>query len=147
MRWRFPLVVVIFVILSQVVHNLGAVIGMKYYLMAQYFPVWSKLMADQAGPPPSSFYLYSLLFGLIGGILLAIVYLIIEKSLRGKNSALKGLFFGLLVIMAAQIPGTLAMILLINLPVFLIVSWLIEGSLIYLLSGMIFAVLLKKKPT
>lgn len=146
MRWRFPLVVVIFVALSQVIHSLGAVIGMKYYLMTEYLLVWSPLMTtSQAGPPPTSFYLYSLLFNLIGGILLALVYLIIENSLRGKTKLLKGLFFGLLIILVAGVPSTLTMILLINLPAFLIISWFIESCLVYLLSGMIFAALLEKK--
>jgi hypothetical protein len=145
MHWRFPLVVVIFIILSQVIHSLGAFVGMKYYLMSQYFPVWSKLMADQSGPPPTSFYLYSLLFSAISGALLALVYLLVEKSLRGKTCLLKGLFFGLLIILVAGIPGTFAMILLTNLPIFLIISWFVEGCLISLLSGILFAVLLKQK--
>ena len=143
MRWRFPLAILIVAILSQLVHTVGSFIGMKYYLLPEYFSVWSKLMMPEAGPPPTSFFLYSLLFGIIGGILLALVYQIVEKSLLGKTRILKGLFFGLLVIMVAQVPGTLMMILIINLPAFLIVSWFIEGCLIALLSGIIFAKVLK----
>ncbi|MBU1132633.1 hypothetical protein KKC32_05325 [Patescibacteria group bacterium] len=144
MKWKFPLAAVIFAIIAQVIHSLGAILGMKYYLMPEYFNVWSKLMMPNAGPPPSSFYLYSLGFGLIGALLLAWVYIIVEKAIPGKTAVKKGLMFGLLLIMIASIPGTLSMLILINLPAGLVFFWFVEGALIYLLGGMVFAGLLKK---
>ena len=102
-------------------------------------------MVDQVGPPPSSFYLYSLLFSLICGSLVAWVYFLIADSLRGRTRLLKGLFFGLLIILVSQVPGTLMLILILNVPVFLIVSWFIEGSVIALCAGIVFTFLLKKE--
>jgi len=134
---------VIFMAISYVIHMLGALVDMNYYLDSNYFRVWSKIMMPTAGPPPMEFTLYSLLFGLIGGILFALVYYYIKDAIKLKGAAKKGLFYGLLVILVALIPGSLSMTLLFNLPLLLVVSWAVQGAIVYLLSGMITAKLIK----
>ena len=100
-------------------------------------------MMPTAGPPPVSFYLYSLVFSIITGMLIAYVYTIVRSSFKQKSLVKKGLFYGLLVFLVGALPSTLGMILLINLPVMLLVAWAIESLIILLLTGMILAKLIK----
>ena len=137
--WRVLISGVIFAVISQIVHTIGSIATMKYYLMGEYLPVWSRIMMPNAGPPPASFFAYGVAFALITGILLAIVYNMISKSISGKSAAKKGLMYGLLLFFAAGIPGALSMYLIINLPIALIISWTVEGLAIYLLGGMVIA--------
>ncbi len=96
-------------------------------------------MMPTAGPPPASFYLYSILFSIIAGILFAFVYVVIREGIPGKSILEKGLTYGLLVFFVGGIPGYLATYLLINLPTMLIFYWSIEGLVIDLLGGVIIA--------
>ncbi len=130
---------IVFAIISMIIHSLDGIIGMKYYLMEEYFPVWSKLMMPAAGPPPASFMVYSLLFALITGILLAIVYNVVKSSLKVKGLAKKGLMYGFLVFLVGSIPGLLMTYLVINLPVALTWLWVLESLIIDLLGGMAIA--------
>lgn len=134
---------VIFMAISYVIHMLGALVDMSYYMDSNYFRVWSKIMMPTAGPPPMEFTLYSLLFSLIGGILFALVYYYVKDAIKLKGAVKKGLFYGLLVILVAVIPGYLSLFLLINLPLLLVVSWAVQGAIVNLLSGIITAKLIK----
>lgn len=140
---RIILAAVIFTAIAQVIRSLCAMLGMKYYMDPKYFDVWSKLMMPTAGPPPASFLLYSILFGLITALLIVIVYNIIKKGIPGKTLVKKGLWYGLILFLAAGIPGSLALKLLINLPCGLITLWAAESLVIYLLGGMVIAKLVK----
>jgi len=130
---------VLFAVLAQIVHTIGAYLSMSYYTMPQYFPVWSKIMMPTAGPPPTSFMLYSLLFGLISGILIALVYGVVKNSVPGNTAAKKGLNYGLLLFLVAGIPGYLSMLLLINLPAMLLLFWAFEMLIVDLIGCMIVA--------
>ncbi len=136
--WKVLLGGVIFAVIAQIIHSIGAFATMSYYTLPDYFTVWSKLMMPTAGPPPTSFYVYSLLFNLITGLLLIAGYIWVEGSLKSHGWK-KGAKFGLLLFLLAGIPGALGMFLTINLPVALVVSWAIEGLVIGVLSGMCFA--------
>jgi hypothetical protein len=140
---RIVLSGVIFAAISYVIHMLGALLDMGYYLDPNYFRVWSKIMMPTAGPPPMEFTLYSSLFSLIGGILFALVYYYVKDSIKLNGAVKKGLFYGLLVTLVAVIPGYLSLILLINLPLMLVVSWAVQGVIVNLLGGMITAKLIK----
>lgn len=135
--WRFLGASVIYVIVAQVIHAIFAFASMKYYLMPEYFPVWSRIMMPGEGAPPASFYYYSLGFGLISAMLFVLVYWILKSALPGKTLAKKGLIYGLLIFLVAGIPGYLAMILLINLPLSLIAFWAVESFVIYIINGAI----------
>lgn len=140
---RIIMAAVLYAIIAQIIYSLCAVIGMKYYTDPKYFSVWSKLMMPEPGPPPASFMGYSILFGLITAVLIVIVYNIIKKGIPGKTAVKKGLMYGLILFLAAGIPASLAMKLLINLPCGLVSLWTVESLVIYLLGGMVIAKLVK----
>jgi hypothetical protein len=79
------------------------------------------------------------LFGLLGGILFALVYTVIKGGIPAKSIAKKGLLYGFLVFLVGGVPGYLALILLVNLPFALIIIWAAETLVINLLGGMIAA--------
>ena len=140
MSWpRILIAAILYTIVAWVVHTLGAIASIKYYLIPEYFAVWSKIMMPTAGPPPLSFTLYSLAYSLIGGILFVLVYNIVKDSIKQKSAAKTGLYYGVLVFAVAGIPSLFALHLLINLPGMLIVAWGIENIFIYLAAGMITA--------
>jgi hypothetical protein len=130
---------IIFAVIAQIIHTIGAYASIKYYTMPEYFPVWSKLMMPTAGPPPTSFMLYSLLFSFIGGFLIALVYSVIKEGIPANTVNKKGLVYGLLLFLAAGIPSALGMYLLINLPIALIIGWTIESLIVYLIGGIVIA--------
>jgi hypothetical protein len=136
--WKVLLGGVIFAVIAQIIHMIGAFATMSYYTMPNYLSVWSKIMMPTAGPPPMSFFAYSFLFNLIAGLFLIGGYLWVEKTLKG-GAWKKGLYFALLLLIVAGIPGALGMYLIINIPAALFVSWTAEGFVIALLSGAVFA--------
>jgi len=137
--WRVLASGVLFAIVAQVLHTVCAFLAMSFYTNPDYFSVWSKIMMPAAGPPPASFYAYSILFGLLSGILFALVYTVIKEGIPVKSIAKKGLFYGFLVFLVGGVPGYLALILLVNLPFALIIIWAAETLVINLLGGMIAA--------
>jgi len=141
--WRVVIFAAIWAVITEVVHTVGAILAMPYYLMEEYFPVWSKVMMPAAGPPPASFYVYGIVYGLIAGFLFAVVYNIVKDSVPGKSAAKKGLAYGLMVFAVAGLPVAFTLHLLINLPCVLILAWAVESLVIYLVNGMIVAKLCK----
>ena len=133
---------ILFGIIALIIHWIFAFVGMAYYLDPAYFPVWSKIMMPTAGPPPVSFFYYSLSFNIISGILFALVYTVIGSCVPGKRFMSRGLMYGFLVFLVGAIPGYLALYLLINLPPVLIALWAVEGLITYLVGGMVVAKLI-----
>lgn len=134
---------VVVAVVAQIIHAIFAQLEMKYYILPTYLPVWSKLMMPAAGPPPMSFLLYSLLFTAVGTILMALAYAIIKRGIPGKNIIQKGLVYGLILVLVSAIPYYLTMILLINLPLALLTSWLVATVVHYLVGGVIIAAIVK----
>lgn len=130
-------------ILSQVIHTLGAIATMNFYLDPAFFPVWSKIMMPGAGAPPTEFYLLSLASSFIAGLLYAGGYSLLIKSIPGKTFVTKGLHYGALLFAIAGIPMTLTLILLINLPFALLAAWAVESLTVSLLAGIAIAELVK----
>jgi hypothetical protein len=143
MKLKIALSALIYAIISMIVHSGASFIGMSYYQLPQYFNVWSRLMMTEAGPPGAEFFIYSFVFALIGGGLLTAAYLMVGKCLPGGTPVKRGLAFAGLLIMVSAIPGFFAMVLLINMPLYLQFSWLIEGALIYAIWSVIAVKLLK----
>jgi len=127
---------VLFAVVGVIVQTLGAFPTMGFYMDATYFPVWSKLMMPTAGPPPITFYYYSVGFGIIAGILLALVYAIVRNALPSVGVR-RGIVYGFLVFLIAGVPGSLSLYLLVNLPSALIAYWALEDLVAYLLGGVI----------
>jgi len=134
---KIILVSVLFLIVAQIVHTLGAMATMNYYLLEQYFSVWSGVMMPDGGAPGGMFYILSAAFNLVTGLLFALVFLGVERGINYKNKVKKGLLYGFLVFCVASIPGALSMVLLLNLPGMLIFAWTLEALVIYLIAGMI----------
>lgn len=131
-------------ILAQIVHTLESILTMGYYLDPAYFSVWSKVMMPAAGPPPASFYIYSIVFALVGWFLFASVYSKLGAAIKEKTEIRKGLKFGALAFLLAGLPCTLTLYLLINLPVGLIISWMVSSLVLYLAGGIVAAKLIRQ---
>jgi len=128
---------IILAIIAQIIHTVGAILSMSYYTDPANAHLWSKLMMPSAGPPPASFMYMSFLFGFIGMFLFSWVYSVIKKSVPGNSLISKGFTYGIIVTLIALVPGHLAMILLLSLPVNLIIVWAGEGLAINLVNGVI----------
>jgi len=132
---------IVFAAMSQIIHSLGAILTMDFYTDPNYFQVWSKIMMPGKGPPPTYFFYYSVVFGIITGILLALVYVILHEGVPGKGFK-KGIAYGLLIFFVSGITGSLSMYLLINLPSVLIAYWAMENLFVLLIGGVAFQRLL-----
>jgi hypothetical protein len=122
-------------IVAQVIHTIESMLTMNYYTDPAYFTVWSKIMMPTTGSPPTEFYYYSLTFSFIAGLLFTVVYTIFEKSVPGNTFVKKGLMYGLLMWLVGGLSGSLAMVLLINLPIDLIAYWTVSGLIVDLIAG------------
>jgi hypothetical protein len=132
---------VVFAIISQCIHTLGSIATIGFYMDPAYFHVWSKIMMPTEGPPPVSFYYYSIAFGIVTGLFLALVYAIIREGVPGTG-ARRGITYGFLVFLLAGLPGSLSLYLLINLPSALIAYWTLENLVTYLIGGAVFGKLI-----
>ncbi len=133
--WKIILAAIVFMIISQVIHTIESMLTMSYYTDPTYATVWSKIMMPTAGPPPTEFYYYSLTFAFISGLLFTVVYTVVGKSVPGNTFVKKGLIYGLLMWLVGGLSGSLAMVLLINLPIDLIAYWTVSGLIVSLLAG------------
>ncbi|MGB9719314.1 MAG: hypothetical protein ACPL06_01825 [Candidatus Anstonellales archaeon] len=125
---------ILFMVVGKIIYTLEAFFTMNYYLDANYFAVWSKVMMPTVGPPPPSFHFYTVLFGFITGFLFAMVYAMVRKAIPYEGM-MKGATYGVLVFLVAGIPGALSTYLLINLPTGLIVWWMFSRLLVDLIGG------------
>ena len=142
-RWgKVFLAGILFAIIATVIHSIESFLTMNYYLMRDYFSVWSKVMMPSAGPPPTSFFITSILFSLITGVTLAIFYDLIKEKLA-KTDLGKAICFTGMAITLATVFFTLPVYLLINIPAGVLISWFASGVVIFLLSSLIFAKILK----
>ena len=144
MNWaRVFLGAIVYLIIGQVMHTVSSILTMDYYTDPNYFAVWSKIMMPGMGPPPTEFYVYSILSSFIVGLIYSYVYVRVKEIMKG-TAMKKGMKYGLAIFLMAGIPFFLSVYLLVNLPLGLLVYWLIiDGLLTYLLGGMAIAWLSK----
>lgn len=129
---------IVILIINQVIHTIGAVLTMNFYIDEAYAQVWSKTMMPAMGPPPISFYIISMLSAFVFALIFVSAYDIFEPSVPGKTWKKKGIFYGFIVyLLTAQ--SYVSMSYLINLPGMLLLDWAIEGLVISLLSGLVAA--------
>ena len=140
MNWtRVFLGAIAYLIISQVMHAISSVMAMDYYIDPNYFAVWSKIMMPGMGPPPTEFYVYSILSSFIVGLIYSYIYVRVKEIMKGTVMK-KGMKYGLAIFLMAGIPFFLSLYLLVNLPLGLLVYWLIiDGLLTYLLGGIAIA--------
>lgn len=147
-KTKFPfgkiiIAAIVCAVIGQIIHAIGAMITMSFYLDEKYFPVWSKIMMPGASAPPISFTLISLAFALINGLIFSSIYAILKNSIPGNTLAKKGLVYGLFVFLLSGITMSLTLILLINLPIVLLIYWACESLIIYLIIGLTTAKIIK----
>lgn len=133
---------VIYTIIAVIVHQIEAFLTMNYYMMPEYFGVWSKLMMPKAGPPPMEFYITSLVITFVSGVSLSLVYYYIRDMLP-KDFAKRVFLFADLTIGLGFIFFTLPVYLLFNLPLGLLIAWFISSFIILLASSYTFVKILK----
>jgi hypothetical protein len=126
---KVVLVGIIFSVTSFVIHQIEAILTMKYYLMPQYFGVWSKLMMPQAGPPPASFMITSFVISLVTGISITLIYYYLRDHLP-ENKTKRTFYFADLMIATSFVFSTLPMYLMLNVPLALLISWFVSNFII-----------------
>lgn len=136
--YRILVAGVVYAILAQVIHLLGTIPTMSFYLDPQYFQVWSRIMMPEAGPPPASFLYYSVIISLVLGMLYASTYYVIRNGVPGSG-VVKGLTYGCILFISSGIPFSLTLYLLVNVPPGLILYWSVESLAIYIISGAVFS--------
>ena len=136
---QFLFAAILFTIIGQIIHTAGAIATMDYYTDSSYYNVWSVFMMPSAGPPPALFYILSLAFGLISAFIYVYAYSVLRKAIPGKGYVKKGISYGALLFLVGTFPGSLMMLLLINLPIMLVISWAIEGLVVALVGSVVIA--------
>ena len=125
---------VIFTAISFVIHNIEAVIDMKYYLDPRHFGVWSQIMMPENGPPPASFFIASIIFTLVTGISVTLIYYYLKDHLPKENKR-RIFYFADLMLGTYFVFFTLPVYLMFNVAVGLLVSWFISTFIILTLSS------------
>ena len=128
-----------FAIISQVVYFIGATFDMGYYTDPANAQIWSKAMMPVAGPPPIEFFVLSLMLGFATGLLYALAFTLVHKSLKCKDVLQTGLRFGLFLFAMVSVTGFVSMSLLLAIPTGLQLSWLVQGMITSLASGLVYA--------
>jgi len=125
LSWKkVALTSLIFTVISFVVHQIEAILTLKYYMMPQYFGVM-----PINGPPPPAFMITSLIFTLATGISLALIYYYLKDHLPVDKKK-RVLYFADLMLGTYFVFFTLPVYLMFNVPVGLLVSWFISSFII-----------------
>jgi hypothetical protein len=133
---------VIYSVFAFVIRQIESFLTMKYYLMPEYFGLWSKLMMSNTGSPPMTFFVRSLVFTFGTGISLTLVYYYIHELLP-KNFRERVFLFADLLIGLQFIFFTLPVYLLFNIPIGLLVSWFISSFIILVFTSYILVKIIK----
>ena len=128
--WRKALTVgFIYTVVATLIHQIEAFINLKYYMMPEYFGLWSKTMMPSAGPPPMDFFIKSTVFTFTTGLSLSLVYYYIRDYLP-KNFWERVFLYADLLVGLQFLFFTLPVYLLFNVPVGLLISWFISSFII-----------------
>jgi hypothetical protein len=136
------LAAVVFMIISFVMNMAISWLTMGFYMMPQYWPVWSKVMMPEAGPPPTSFYIWALIFDFITGLVLAKLYVHIRQTI-GQSLWSKVICFTCILTGLSIVFFTFPLYLLINLPLTLILYWLGGSIVSYFIISIFFVKIMK----
>jgi hypothetical protein len=124
----------LFTIISFVVRQIESILTIKYYMMPEFFGVWSKVMMPKAGPPPISFMITSIIFAFATGISLGLIYYYLRNHLP-KDSKRRVLYFADLMIAASFVFFTLPTYLMSNVPLGLLISWFISSFILIVIAS------------
>jgi hypothetical protein len=136
LNWKKIIFVgLLYTIFATIIRQIEVLLTIQYYLLPEYYGVWSKWMMPIGSPPSSTFIILSLILTFYPGISLALIYCYV-KDLLPKKFWNRVFFFADLMISASFIFFTLPAWLLFNLPWQLLVSWFISGFLILVLTSL-----------
>ncbi len=133
---KIGIVAFLYTLFATVVHQIEALVSLKYYMMSEYFGVWSKLMMPKAGPPPQEFFIASTVLTFTTGVSLALVYCYIRDMLP-KNNRERIFLFADLMIGLQFVFFTLPVYLLFHVPPILLVSWFVSNFIILVFTSFI----------
>lgn len=126
---KLVLSAVIFTVISYAVHAVEAMLTIKYYMMPQYFGLWSKLMMPSNGPPPVAFTITSIIFAFVTGISIGLIYYYLRDHLPPVGFK-RVFYFADILIATTFLFFTLPSYLMFNVPVAILVSWFISAFII-----------------
>jgi hypothetical protein len=129
---------VLFTLSSQIVIMFESAATMDIYLMPEYFPVWSKLMMPDMGPPPATFFAMSVLVSFALALISAAVFWIVSPGIPGEGLT-KGVSYGLILFFISGVPSLFGMLLLINLPAKFFIAGTVSALASSLIGGIIIA--------
>jgi len=119
----------IFTVISYVIHMIEAMLTIKYYMMPQYFGLWSKLMMPAAGPPPPAFTITSVIFAFVTGISVGLIYYYLRDHLPPVGFK-RTFYFADVLVATTFLFFTLPSYLMFNVPVGILISWFISSFII-----------------
>jgi len=126
---------IIFLAVSQVLHFGGVTVSMDYYTHPGYGDLWSPLIVSFGNFNTGlTFFFVSIIFGFIGAVLFVSVFTVMVKGLKG-SAIEKGVTFGVLVFLVANVPSSLSMFMLLSIPVEIVLLWTLESFIVFLLGG------------
>jgi hypothetical protein len=115
---------------------------MRYYLMPQYFGVWSKIMMPSSGPPPLTFFAISLIMTFTSGVSLALIYYYLREYLP-KGYVRRVSYFADLLAATSLVFFTLPVFLMFNVPLALLGSWFISTFVTIVVASALMVKILK----
>ena len=125
---------ILFAAASQVILMGEVMATMDIYMMPEYFPVWSKLMMPDMGPPPAIFYVISISTSVGLALLYSALFHVLQAGIPGTGIR-KGLNYGVVLFLLSSLPSMLGMWMLINLPAKFFIAGLGFGLINYLIGG------------
>lgn len=132
----------VYTVIAFVVHQLEAFFTMKYYLMPEYFGIWSKLMMPKAGPPPTEFYSSSLLFSFMGGFAYGYIYWLV-KSVLPKAFWKRVFCYADMLLAVSLVSFIMPTYLLLNVPTGLLISWFLSSAVIFICGSIVFVKMIR----
>ncbi len=140
-NWKqFVLAAVAFVVIAQVVNTIGAIWMMGYYTDPAYFPLWSRLMMPNNGPPGAAFYIASLFSNFATGLIFAGAYSLVASNMPGEGVT-KGVNFGVFLFFVVGVSFTLSVKLLLAVPGAMLAGWVAESIVTYTIAGAAFSMI------
>jgi len=133
-----------FAVIDSVLRQVEAFATMKYYLMPEYFTVWSTIMMPKAGPPGVAFFVAAFIGSLLGGLVMALAYYLLSENHLSGNIWQKAGQFTLKMNVILLVFSYYPMWLMVRLPLVLIISWFIAGVVVVFLSALAFAKIFKR---
>lgn len=143
MDWKnIGIAAVTYTIISMVVYSLGAFADMSYYADPANSGLWSKVMMPGGGAPGLNFTVLSIIISLITGVIFGSAFVVLRQNFKQKSFVKQGLSFGIFLLILVYVPGFLSMYLLLAIPIGLQLSWMVQGLIVSLAGGVVFATIL-----